>query len=222
MIYILEPVKSVLPTPVFSNFILSLLKSGSNLVFSPVSLLKLIHLVHSLGDPPPAGATLYLEQGLGTLHDLYKNIPFFKTSININVSCMNDVSPGLNEAVHLAGATLEVTSDTCDSISILNLNNLQVPLKNAKMSEESFIVNSKLIKVIPMAVICSEMIIAKFEQWQIVEMSVNPELILQILLPDKITGLKAVLNSTNGVITSAGRGVTKTVELKLPIFLAGW
>lgn len=119
------------------------------------------------------------------------------------------------------GATLEVTSDTCDKFSILNTNKLQVSLANSKMSEEAFLVNSKLTKVIPMAVMYAEMNVAKFDQWEIVEVNLNPEMSLQILLPAQINGLGAVLNETQGVISSAGKGINKNVELKLPIFLSG-
>ena len=218
LVFIAEPVTSVLPVSAFSTLLLNLLKTGSNPVFSPFSLLKLTHMVHSLqaGESSP-----YPELKIGTLQDLNKIIPSFKSNIHINTSCINEISSGFSEVASFVGATLEVTSDTCDKFSILNTNKLQVSLANSKMSEEAFLVNSKLTKVIPMAVMYAEMNVAKFDQWEIVEVNLNPEMSLQILLPAQINGLGAVLNETQGVISSAGKGINKNVELKLPIFLSG-
>ena len=221
LVFISEPVTSVLPVSAFSTLLLNLLKTGSNPVFSPFSLLKLTHVVHSLQDTPAGESSPYPELKIGTLQDLKKIIPSFKSNIHINTSCINEISSGFSEVASFVGATLEVTSDKCDTFSILNTNKLQVSLANSKISEEVFLVNSKLTKVIPMAVIYAEMNVAKFDQWEIVEMNLNPEMSLQILLPAQINGLGAVLNETQGGISSAGKGINKNVELKLPIFLSG-
>ena len=221
LVFISEPVTSVLPVSAFSTLLLNLLKTGSNPVFSPFSLLKLTHVVHSLLDTPAGESSPYPELKIGTLQDLKKIIPSFKSNIHINTSCINEISSGFSEVASFVGATLEVTSDKCDKFSILNTNKLQVSLANSKISEEVFLVNSKLTKVIPMAVIYAEMNVAKFDQWEIVEMNLNPEMSLQILLPAQINGLGAVLNETQGGISSAGKGINKNVELKLPIFLSG-
>jgi hypothetical protein len=217
-----EPVSSVEPSEGVSNLILNLLSARPNPVFSPVSLLKVLHLVLSLEETSSDVGIPYLEQGLATLPDLNRNTPSFKTSIHINVSCAN-LAPGFAEVVRLSGATLVGPTQplgACDVVSILSTNKLQVSIPTLQVSKEPFYVNSKLTKLIPMAVIQAEMNVSRFEDWEIIELNLNPNLVLRILLPNRVNGLGPVLNKTQGVISSGGSGVRKNVELKLPIFLA--